>query len=1089
MSKLRRAGALAHLAISARASWPLLSIAYLPSVVMFIFLFACAVLIWRARNSVFEILSTQFQSTVIINQLSELGRSLDLVNAIAQDSSAPPAVANSRRQAIELCRELLGKMQAMLESAPHLEDSEDPLVLLKSIAKDFEELVAATEAWQAPASGAGDRKNMMSMAARLRQHMESSFAELMASLESRHSEVSATREQSLETLKFFQRLFIGCSVLFVGAMLVTGRSVARFIQGERVQAALQQSLVETANQSDLKAKQSLLDSIQLAQSSYIASGDLVPILDGLLADLLRLTRSEFGFIAEVYEDAAGAITFGSNVVRNLRNGAATQQSEADTTRLPQELKSLIPFLAEVLKHKQPRFAQEYLKTAMGKERGADKPELRTLMALPITHGNDIIGVVALANRPVGYDLKLADFLQPAVSTCGKLFYACSNERRQRKADLERQKFFFLVEHSSDCIGMATLDGLMFFLNPAGRRMLGLSIDSPINLTCMWDFYFKGGELFFHQKVLPALRKTGRWEGEVQVCNQQTHEPVTVFQNVFLVSSDDQSEPLYLAVANRDISESKKAEHALNQAKEDAEAASRSKSEFLANMSHEVRTPMVAILGFAEMLLDAELSPDERRRAVLNISRNGNHLLQVINDILDLSKIEAGKLMLEFERYSPWQIVVETLSALQVRGEEKRARLTAAPSGQLPKTIMTDPRRVRQILYNLLSNALKFTNADRKVEVTLSMDASGKVLCFDVIDQGIGITESQMGRLFYPFEQGDSSTTRRFGGTGLGLSVSKRLAEMMGGDIIAESTPGEGSRFIFRLPLDLTQDITWVPAEQLELETVVDVAVKQKKTLASFKGRILLAEDSRDSQIVVKYHLQKVGLEVDIAATGKAAVQKAQEKQYDVILMDMQMPEMDGYTATSMLRKMGYTLPIIALTAHAMRGDREKCTRAGCDDYLTKPIDSETLISTILRYLAKRDVERSGANSNPEVGDKSTQMVATDLLSLRKIPNRIPSTYCDDTAMLPLIEEYAGGLRQTVADLHQAIKMGDSSKVATLAHQTKGAGGMYGYPILSEAAGALEAAAKRGAASYELRQYWDVVNVVVQGVQLGLQPVA
>ncbi len=212
---------------------------------------------------------------------------------------------------------------------------------------------------------------------------------------------------------------------------------------------------------------------------------------------------------------------------------------------------------------------------------------------------------------------------------------------------------------------------MFFLNAAGRLLLGLRAETPIDSIFLWEFYFEAGESFFRERVMPSLMSTGRWEGEVTIRHACTQEAIVVMQSVFLVSSDDQSEPLYVAVVNRDIRESKRAADALNLAKEAAEAANRAKSDFLANMSHEVRTPMVAILGFAELLLDAQLQPEEQKNALRDISRNGKHLLQVINDILDLSKIEAGKVSLEYVNYSPWQIVLESISALRVAGDENR----------------------------------------------------------------------------------------------------------------------------------------------------------------------------------------------------------------------------------------------------------------------------------------------------------------------------------------------------------------------------------------------------------------------------------
>ncbi len=1088
MSTPKPLSSMVSLANNARSRWALLAIGYLPAALILIFLTASAFFIWRARETAFDALEAQIKSTEIVHVMAGMNHAFDLAGVQAQDSLLVRGPASSRQKTIDVCRALINQLDRLLEGAPVAEKRKPQLILLKSLESDFESLVTVTKGVQGNESNAAERATAAAAIAQLRQRLQHEAEELTSSLQGRHEKVLAHQFGSRQSLQFFQYVFVGCSVLFVAALFITGRSLARYVQAERVQAALQQSYFESANQADLKAQQSLLDSIQYAQSAYIASGDLVPVLDGLVIDLLRQTRSDFGFISEVQADSKGKIEFGSQVVRDLKNGASSRHSISETSQPAQEFAVLEPAIEQVVSTRRFHINNEFFKIAEHRDSSVDQPVLRSLLVLPISHGNELIGLIGLGNRLGGYDSKLADFLRPVISTCGKLFYACSNERRQRRADLERQKFVFLVEHSSDGIGMATLDGIMFFLNPAGRRIVGFSTETPINLICLWDFYYQGGERFFHDTVLPSLQKTGRWEGEVLMRNQETQESVPVFQNLFLVSSDDQSEPLYLAVANRDISESKKSERALNQAKEDAEAANRAKSEFLANMSHEVRTPMVAILGFADMLLDKELQPEERRRAVINIARNGNHLLQVINDILDLSKIEAGKLMLEFVSYSPWQIVTETLSALRVRNDEKRAKLTAAPSGKLPSAIMTDPRRVRQILFNLVSNALKFTSPERKVELNLSMDETGKVLCFDVSDEGIGITESQMGRLFHPFEQGDSSTTRRFGGTGLGLSVSKRLAQMMGGDIVAQSRLGEGSQFIFQFPLDFSKEINWVSAESLTQESIVDNPTELKKVVIAGRGRILLAEDSRDSQIVIKYYLQKVGFEVDIANNGKTAIEMVQKKHYDVILMDMQMPEMDGYTATTTLRGMGCTRPIIALTAHAMRGDREKCQRAGCDDYLTKPVESEILISTLVRFLSSNDSQITSTILKLDSDKSNGHAPLGDLRPIRSIPSRLPSAFCDDNTMLPLIVEYAASLRKLVADLYQAIRTDDFSKVITLAHQTKGASGMYGYPMLSEAAGALEAAARKGANSNELRQYWDVLNVITQAVHVGLQPV-
>jgi signal transduction histidine kinase/ActR/RegA family two-component response regulator len=405
------------------------------------------------------------------------------------------------------------------------------------------------------------------------------------------------------------------------------------------------------------------------------------------------------------------------------------------------------------------------------------------------------------------------------------------------------------------------------------------------------------------------------------------------------------------------------------AKQDAEAATRSKSEFLANMSHEIRTPMTSILGFTENLLDSNLSESERLNAIHTVRRNGEHLLQIINDILDISKIEAGKLEVERIRCSPVQIVSEVKSLMQVRADAKNLPFNIEYIGAVPETIQSDSTRLRQILVNLIGNAIKFTDEGgvRLVTRFVGTDPIGgtgraePMLQFDIIDNGIGMTPEQMGKLFKSFSQADTSMTRKFGGTGLGLMISKRLANMLGGDVTVDSKPGEGSTFRVTVstgPLDGVKMLS-DPAEAAIVKPEDTPAVKSDP--ARLDCRILLAEDGPDNQRLISFHLKKAGAEVMVVENGKLAADAAlaardEGRPFDVILMDMQMPVMDGYEATRLLRQKGYTGPIIALTAHAMEGDRQKCIDAGCDDYATKPIDRKKLIETIHRH-AGRPVER------------------------------------------------------------------------------------------------------------------------------------
>ncbi len=408
------------------------------------------------------------------------------------------------------------------------------------------------------------------------------------------------------------------------------------------------------------------------------------------------------------------------------------------------------------------------------------------------------------------------------------------------------------------------------------------------------------------------------------------------------------------------SEVRRRSAALREAMERAEAANRAKSEFLANMSHEIRTPMTAILGYSENLLDPNLTEKERADAIQVIRRNGQHLLEIINDILDLSKIEAGRLEPEIIECSPGQLVADVYTLMRVRAEEKKLTWQAEFDGPIPEKIRSDPTRLRQILINLVGNAIKFTETGGVRLVASFQPADEDTqrparMRFDVIDTGIGLTAEQQARLFQPFSQADTSVTRKYGGTGLGLAISQRLARALGGDLTVRSTVGKGSTFSVTVgagPLDGVRIIERPSLGDFLSGHEDDTAQTVRSSDKPLKGlRILLAEDGPDNQRLITFILKKAGALVCVAENGQIGLDKAlaardEKRPFDVILMDMQMPVMDGYTATSKLRAAGYEGTIIALTAHAMASDRQKCIDAGCDEFATKPIDRKKLIDLI-----------------------------------------------------------------------------------------------------------------------------------------------
>lgn len=395
------------------------------------------------------------------------------------------------------------------------------------------------------------------------------------------------------------------------------------------------------------------------------------------------------------------------------------------------------------------------------------------------------------------------------------------------------------------------------------------------------------------------------------------------------------------------------------AHKEAEQASNIKSAFLANMSHEIRTPMTAILGFAEIMRQRNNDP-ETIRQLDTITKNGEYLLELINDILDVSKIEADKLEVEEIECSLVELIEDVKTLMELRALDKGLNLKIKIDGKIPRFIQSDPIRLRQILINLLSNAIKFTKhgSVQLVIRTVEIDSQTSRLEFDVIDTGIGMTEEQISRLFQPFAQADSSTTRKYGGTGLGLTICKRLTNMMGGEIKVSSEYGAGTTFTVTMKIGKVSNQEFIEHDFLELEALHQSDnTNAKSDEVKLNYNILLAEDGHDNQKLIRFLLEKEGAKVTLAENGKIAVQLALEaiekdNPFDVILMDMQMPELDGYAATKLLRSKGFSYPIIALTAHTMGGAREECIAAGCNNYATKPIKRDLFFKAIQKSVCE-----------------------------------------------------------------------------------------------------------------------------------------
>jgi len=402
---------------------------------------------------------------------------------------------------------------------------------------------------------------------------------------------------------------------------------------------------------------------------------------------------------------------------------------------------------------------------------------------------------------------------------------------------------------------------------------------------------------------------------------------------------------------QDITERHRHEESLKRAKNSAERANRSRGEFLANMSHEIRTPMTAILGYADMLAGHLKDPDNLQ-CVQTIRRNGRFLLEIIDDILDLSKTDSGKFDIQHDRIAPERIIADVVSLMNVRAEEKQVGLEIEFDGELPATIQTDPKRLRQILLNLVGNAIKFTDSGK---VRIRVGYQGQQLRFDVIDTGIGIPQDKIPILFEAFTQADGSITRNFGGTGLGLAISARLAKMLGGKINVTSELNQGSTFT------LTIDAGDVSDVKFAVPCIEEASSPPEQPDITLSGHFLIVDDRRDIRYLAQHFIESVGGTVSTASDGKEAIDVVQtaideERPFIAVCMDMQMPVMDGYAATRELRNRGIDVPVIALTANVMEGDQLGCRDAGCTAFVSKPISKSTLLSSLSKASGKTHSE-------------------------------------------------------------------------------------------------------------------------------------
>ena len=517
-----------------------------------------------------------------------------------------------------------------------------------------------------------------------------------------------------------------------------------------------------------------------------------------------------------------------------------------------------------------------------------------------------------------------------------------------------EKLASVINSCADAIISIDSRGTIIDWNPGAEKILGYSKEEILGKSI--------------NIILPEKYRQNHLQAIARVASTKQSTILGTTRELEAVRKDNTEFPIELTLGMwenplgtfftgvvRDRTENKKAEADLHEGKRLAEEANQMKSNFLTMMSHEIRTPLTSILGYTDLLLTHTLSPSSRFEFTQIIKRSSNLLLQTVNDILDSAKIEAGKLTVEKRFFSPQTLFTEILSVMRERSLAKGLKLDIEFATSIPETMFSDPTLIRQIVLNLLSNAIKFTS-EGSVKMVLSMatppDASTQLFQVDVIDTGIGMTQEQIDKIFQPFTQADVSTSRKFGGTGLGLSISENLVEILEGTISCKSQVNKGTTFSFAV--DTGPSAGFQMIDKLEGPKADESPSSQQIHLG---GRFLLAEDTPESRRLIETLLSYAGATVDQAENGKIASEKGLEasekgQPYDIILMDIMMPIMDGYDATALLRSKGYKGIIIALTASSDEGSREKCSKVGCDDIINKPIQQDAFLSTLKVYLDK-----------------------------------------------------------------------------------------------------------------------------------------
>ncbi len=634
---------------------------------------------------------------------------------------------------------------------------------------------------------------------------------------------------------------------------------------------------------------------------------------------------------------------------------------------------------------------------------------------------------------------------------------------QRKRDeIERSGLLQILTESHDFIGIGDMQARVTYLNKAARQMIGLALDADLDALKISALHTPEDYQRISTEVFPTLFDKGYWQGENQLLNQVDGHLIPVSQ-LAIMHCDAHGVPQQISSIMRDISEHKQIELSLQQAKQNAENLANAKTDFLAQMSHEIRTPMNAVIGLSQLALNKNITP-EVRDYLQKIYHASTNLLGILNDILDFSKLEASGMKIESQPFDLNALLENLQGLFSERALEKGLVFSIDRGDDVPQGLIGDELRLQQILVNLLGNAIKFTERG-KVSLSVYLDSlnnSEAYLTFNVKDSGIGISPENLNLLFQPFTQVDQSSSRRFSGTGLGLVISQKLLKLMGSEFQVKSALNQGSQFGFSVLLGVCTLESVKAAKPSPMDAI--------KNLQHLDGlRILVAEDNAINQQIVKEFLKLSGIHVELADNGQSALDRLTEAHYDVVLMDIHMPVLDGYQATRRIREQPQwtDLPVIALTAGVTEDEQEKCRAVGMNDVVAKPINPEKLIGTIKKWLnnmPRVELPTDASVNEPTpygpMGPHIARFESADLLIGFDLTNLLVMLDNDWQAAQVILKAFAQDISNTFESIAEACHTQDLSAAMALTHQLRGAAGNVGAVFLYERADELETQLKQ-----------------------------